>query len=315
MSAAIISVRRWRPLPSTAASPTTRTRMPDRRRNHAMHSRFVLPGEKFTVRPILLALSAAVLLAACGQGAASTVDQAATFNDADARFLQDMIPHHEQAVRMATLVDGRTRRPELIKLAARLAATQSGETSTMRRWLARWGTSPVVDATDHAESDVPGMLGRGQLDWLKTLHGGTFDLGFVTMIRTRHVGGIEMAEANFARAPQQRSRHSPRGSSLSRRPSSAKCTLGGMPGRRTRVDQAGRHRRERHAGSPMGHPDLLTPFTGRPPPHLRPRSAPTMAVRTTGILVLSAETHQRECDGRRRGARPRPGARRPARSR
>jgi uncharacterized protein (DUF305 family) len=108
-----------------------------------------------------------------------------------------MIPHHEQAVRMATLVDVRTQRPELIKLAARLAATQGGETSTMRRWLARWGTSWVVGATEHAESDVPGMLGRGQLDWLKTLHGVTFDLGFVTMIRTHHVGGIEMAEAEL----------------------------------------------------------------------------------------------------------------------
>jgi uncharacterized protein (DUF305 family) len=151
------------------------------------------------VRPILLALSAAVLLAACGQDAAtqSTVDQAATFNAADVRFLQDMIPHHEQAVRMATLVDGRTRRPELIKLAARLAATQGGETSTMRRWLARWGTSPVGGATDHAESDVPGMLGRGQLDWLKTLQCVSFDLGFVTMIRTHHVGGIEMAPADI----------------------------------------------------------------------------------------------------------------------
>jgi uncharacterized protein (DUF305 family) len=128
-----------------------------------MHSRFVRPGDEFTVRPILLALSAAVLLAACGQDAAtqSTVDQAATFNAADVRFLQDMIPHHEQAVRMATLVDGRTRRPELIKLAARLAATQGGETSTMRRWLARWGTSPVGGVTDHAESDVPGMLAAG----------------------------------------------------------------------------------------------------------------------------------------------------------
>jgi hypothetical protein len=49
------------------------------------------------------------------------------------------------------------------------------------------------------------------------------------------------------------------------------------------------HRHERHAWFPMAPSDLLTPFTGLPPPHLRPRSASTMAVRTTGLLVRSAE--------------------------
>jgi hypothetical protein len=43
------------------------------------------------------------------------------------------------------------------------------------------------------------------------------------------------------------------------------------------MDQAGGHRRERHAWSSMAHPGPL-PFTGRPSPHHRPRSVPTMAV-------------------------------------
>lgn len=48
------------------------------------------------MRRILIALVAAVLLAACARSAATqpTASTAATFNDADIRFLQAMIPHH-----------------------------------------------------------------------------------------------------------------------------------------------------------------------------------------------------------------------------
>jgi uncharacterized protein (DUF305 family) len=150
-----------------------------------------------TMRSVLLALSAAVLLVGCSPGAASepAANQVATFNDADVRFLQEMIPHHRQAIELATLVDGRTRRPELAKLATDIAAAQAAEIQVMGRWLTRWDRPlPAVGTTDHASSQVLGMLGRGQLDWLQTLKGAPFDLGFVTMVRTQHIGAVEMAQ-------------------------------------------------------------------------------------------------------------------------
>jgi uncharacterized protein (DUF305 family) len=59
---------------------------------------------------VVLALTAALLLAGCGRGAPAE-PAAASFNASDVRFLQDMIGHHEQALEMATLADGRSRRP------------------------------------------------------------------------------------------------------------------------------------------------------------------------------------------------------------
>ena len=152
------------------------------------------------MRRILIALAALVLLAACARSAAtqSTSGKAAAFNDADITFLQDMIPHHQQAIEMAKLVEGRTRRPELVKLATSITASQGAEIRTMRGFLTRWNRpAPAVGGTGHDQSQAPGILGQGQLDWLQTLQGARFDLGFVTMMRTHHGGAVEMAEAEL----------------------------------------------------------------------------------------------------------------------
>jgi uncharacterized protein (DUF305 family) len=151
------------------------------------------------VRRILIALVAAALLAACARSAATqpTASEAA-FNDADVAFLQDMIPHHQQAIDMAKLVEGRTRRPELVKLATSITASQGAEIRTMQGFLTRWNRpAPAVEGAGHDEPQAPGMLGEGQLDWLQTLAGARFDLGFVTMMRTHHGGAVEMAEAEL----------------------------------------------------------------------------------------------------------------------
>jgi len=153
------------------------------------------------VRRILIALAAAVLLAACARSAATqaTSGKAAAFNDADVRFLQDMISHHQQAIEMAKLVDGRTQRPELVKLAATITAGHSAEIRTMQGFLTRWNRpAPAARGTGHDESQAPGMLGQGQLDWLQTLKGAQFDLGFVTMMWTHHGGAVAIAEAELA---------------------------------------------------------------------------------------------------------------------
>jgi uncharacterized protein (DUF305 family) len=146
---------------------------------------------------VVLALTAVVLLAACGRGA--TADPAATsFNANDVRFLQGMVGHHQQAIETATLVDGRSRRPQLITFAAGIAATRQAEISIMGRLTTRWNQpTPPATAMDDGGSPLPGMLGRGQLDWLKLLKGPRFDLGFVTMMDTHHGGAVEIAETEL----------------------------------------------------------------------------------------------------------------------
>ena len=115
------------------------------------------------MRPILLAVVAAALLAACGRGAASPLpaDQAPAFNDADVSFLHAMIPHHQQAIEMAKLVTGRTQRPEVVKLAATITASQAAEVASMQAWLTRWKRPATAAAGTHHGPLMPGMLAEG----------------------------------------------------------------------------------------------------------------------------------------------------------
>jgi uncharacterized protein (DUF305 family) len=151
------------------------------------------------MRPMLLVVVAAALVAACGRGGASPLpaDQPPTFNDTDVGFLQAMIPHHQQAISMAKLATGRSRRPELVKLAATITASHVAEIESMQAWLTRW-RPPAVDAgPDHDPSLLPGMLAEGQMEWLQTLTGSQFDLGFLTMMGTHNRGAVELAEAEL----------------------------------------------------------------------------------------------------------------------
>ena len=54
----------------------------------------------------------------------------------DIRFVQDMIPHHGQALEMAALVADRTNHSELIDMAGRINASQADEMKFMEGWLA-----------------------------------------------------------------------------------------------------------------------------------------------------------------------------------
>ena len=64
---------------------------------------------------------------------------AAPFNDADVTFAQQMIPHHQQAIEMARLADGRAADPEVKNLAAAIEKAQDPEIDTMKGWLKSWG--------------------------------------------------------------------------------------------------------------------------------------------------------------------------------
>ena len=64
-----------------------------------------------------------------------------SYSPDDVKFMQDMIPHHNQAVQMAALVDDRTNRQELLDVAGRIDASQADEIEFMQQWL-RSGAKP-----------------------------------------------------------------------------------------------------------------------------------------------------------------------------
>lgn len=66
----------------------------------------------------------------------------------------------------------------------------------MEDWLQRWQQPmPATNQMAHEAEPAPGMMSKGQLDWLATLDGREFDLGFTTSMKTHHLGAIKMASS------------------------------------------------------------------------------------------------------------------------
>ena len=58
--------------------------------------------------------------------------------DFDRAFVEEMIPHHQMAVMMASMLKNGTNRPEMQKLADDIIAAQTREIDQMRAWLKTW---------------------------------------------------------------------------------------------------------------------------------------------------------------------------------
>ncbi|MEV4479581.1 DUF305 domain-containing protein [Micromonospora coxensis] len=166
-----------------------------------------------------VAVTAVLALAACGgddhpsdsghgmpgtgasTGAASA-SAAAGFDDDDVMFAQMMIPHHQQAVQMSELADGRAQDPEVKKLAAEIKAAQAPEIATMTGWLNAWGRpvpSGSPDTGGHmGHGGMPGMMSDADMAKLKAASGTEFDRQFVTMMIAHHEGAITMAKQEIA---------------------------------------------------------------------------------------------------------------------
>ena len=153
------------------------------------------------MRRIVLALFAAVLLTACNQGAPQQGNGPATAapNDADVTFTQNMIPHHQQAIEMAKLVDSHTDRPELRELADSIKSSQSQEITQMQGWLRSWGkpATPSEGHGGHGDTEMPGMMTEADMRRLMEATGPEFDLAFVEMMAAHHQGAIDMANTEL----------------------------------------------------------------------------------------------------------------------
>lgn len=112
-------------------------------------------------------------------------------NSADVDYARMMIQHHSQALDMTELVADRAESTQVEKLAARIAASQGPEISTMRAWLKTHGKSETGGAHDHAS--MPGMATEAQLKNLRAARGKAFDQLFLTLMITHHQGAITMA--------------------------------------------------------------------------------------------------------------------------
>lgn len=128
----------------------------------------------------------------------------------DVEFCQHMGVHHEQAVRMTGLVQGRGT-PAVQALATTIELAQTQEIGVMRGWLQLWGAPQLPAAapgsdqghnghqrhgtpTMHVEQVMPGMATETQLARLPNLRGPQFDELFLRLMIRHHRGGISMAQ-------------------------------------------------------------------------------------------------------------------------
>ncbi|MFJ8660323.1 DUF305 domain-containing protein [Streptomyces sp. NPDC093795] len=152
------------------------------------------------------AVAAGLLLSACGSDPSGTSASASgspsataaapgAFNDADVMFAQMMIPHHEQALEMAKLAEGRAQDPEVKKLVTAIEQAQDPEIQKMRAWLKGWGKP---ESAGHGGSGgghgMAGMMSDQDMKDLAAAKGRDFDRTFAELMIAHHDGAVAMAK-------------------------------------------------------------------------------------------------------------------------
>jgi uncharacterized protein (DUF305 family) len=130
---------------------------------------------------------------------------------ADVFFMQGMIHHHAQALRMTALVPKRTASSRLPLLAERIDLSQEAEIEQMQRWLlARHEAVPVLHREHgHAHGiglgKMPGMLSERELRQLERAEGRAFDQLFLRSMIRHHQGALTMVQQLYAAGGGQES--------------------------------------------------------------------------------------------------------------
>ncbi len=147
---------------------------------------------------LVLLLAALLVAAGCSGGDDPDPD--------DVAFVQGMVPHHEQAVEMAAMVDDHADvSPELADLADRIEAAQQPEIDRMEGWLDDWDVDDHgsmdhgdMEGMDHGGMDhggMDGMMSADQMSELASLDGAAFEQRWLEMMIEHHRGAVRSAES------------------------------------------------------------------------------------------------------------------------
>ena len=117
-----------------------------------------------------------------------------SYTQSDVQFMQNMIPHHRQALEMAELAPTRTNSPDILEVSGRIDASQNDEITLMTKWLTQRGESTERTTSEHDHHRMRGMATPEQMQDLTASEGSDFDRQFLTLMITHHEGAIEMVE-------------------------------------------------------------------------------------------------------------------------
>lgn len=119
-----------------------------------------------------------------------------TTGNMDRHFIENMIPHHQDAVDMANIALVKTEHPEIKQLARNIKSSQSREISEMRQWYKYWyGTDVPVNS---------GMMGHGMMnvtDLNRLENAKPFDKEFIEQMVPHHQMAIMMARMVLNSSP------------------------------------------------------------------------------------------------------------------
>src|SRR3989338_4261291 len=115
--------------------------------------------------------------------------------DVDQHFIEQMIPHHEDAITMAEIALEKSQRPEIRNLAQDIIRTQSEEIKQMKQWHKDWFGSEVSlipRAMAHGMMNM-GMMGDStDIDRLE--NAAPFDKAFIEEMIPHHQMAVMMAQ-------------------------------------------------------------------------------------------------------------------------
>jgi uncharacterized protein (DUF305 family) len=120
-----------------------------------------------------------------------------SYSPDDVRFMQDMIPHHHQALVMARLAPDRTNNPELSDVASRIEASQADEIEFMQQWLEGIGEEvpdPAAHDAMHTTHAMAGMASPEQMEELAASDSTAFDRLFLQLMIRHHDGAVKMVK-------------------------------------------------------------------------------------------------------------------------
>ena len=151
------------------------------------------------MKKLVTFLTAAVVIAACGDDSPGTASPKATTDaeKAELAFLQDMFPHHAQAVEMAKACESRAAHTELKSLCSTIIKDQEREIAEMRSWAKAWYGADVPEKAQRAHGGghgEGGMQSEDDVKALSALSGTAFDLRFIEMMTAHHRGAVETAQ-------------------------------------------------------------------------------------------------------------------------
>ena len=162
-------------------------------------------ANKQTVPATATAPQAPAIVQPGAPGQASTVvSKVPAFNDnnytdADVKFMQGMIHHHNQALLMAAMIPTHTDTIQLKELGQKIQISQTGEIQAMKDWLTdRHREVPMIMSNGSAMmgnmdmTAMPGMLTPEQMKALDAARGHQFDELFLTGMIQHHKGALKM---------------------------------------------------------------------------------------------------------------------------